>query len=741
MGSGIHARLTRLRRTARAVLWAERGANAAAPATLLLLGYLALALFGLTAPWAFTAVLLLAAASLVWAFRRVTAPTDSEIDRRIESAGNLPHRPLAALSDTPALGAERIWAAHLRRIEAQLAGIPEHRLLRPTAFATTRDPFSLRAAILLLLAVGLVFSSDNIGARLTAALTWPRPFAAPTLTVWLTPPAYTGLAPTLLTPDLPMSTLTGTRISVIENGATAAIRYNGTKLSATYLSPHDKRADAILAASGTLTVGAWWHRLASYSITVTPPVPPTITLASPVLGPDGASVNLAWTAADPYGLANLSETLAPASAPHALPETAALPTALGAGTARLDVHDSPYAGLLVSITLRAENLAGASASTPPATITLPAATDADPTAAALRALRQQLALDPAHSAEIAHHLSALAAAPRSPITYAADLQLAALAASLHATPPRDAITRMLALTRQIDAGPAYAANQALAAASSALLKTLQNGSPDPATLAKLLNDLQNALATKMSAAAAPAGGGPTQTLNTNSLNDLAQKIAADEAAGRTAQAQAEMQQLQKELSELQNARPMTAADAAKAAAESQAASALGQTIQGEGQLRDKTGQGAATPDDQGRLDTALQTIRKNLSKAGLPDVAGLVDAHIAMQAAQADLANGDNEAAAAAQAAAITAMQGAAAALAAATANQLGIGQGQGDDPLQTDAPNGNGFDTNANGLTIPGANPADAIQQEIMRRDSNPALPPAAHHYLHRLLTPDDSP
>jgi hypothetical protein len=54
------------------------------------------------------------------------------------------------------------------------------------------------------------------------------------------------------------------------------------------------------------------------------------------------------------------------------------------------------------------------------------------------------------------------------------------------------------------------------------------------------------------------------------------------------------------------------------------------------------------------------------------------------------------------------------------------------------DDPNGDGEDLFSPGLVVPGANPADAIQQEIIHLDADPSLPAATHDYLRRLLTPD---
>jgi hypothetical protein len=109
--------------------------------------------------------------------------------------------------------------------------------------------------------------------------------------------------------------------------------------------------------------------------------------------------------------------------------------------------------------------------------------------------------------------------------------------------------------------------------------------PDSATLKKLLQAMHDALSQHISALQ-PAGQLPpdAQKLDMSGLDRMAQKIAADEAAGHTEQAAQELQQLQKILSELAAAKPMTAAQLAAAAAAAQAGDAISQMTQGESTL-------------------------------------------------------------------------------------------------------------------------------------------------------------
>src|ERR1700731_3624985 len=115
--------LSRLRRLAACVLWVEVLLRALAPACGIFLGYVVLALFGVGSGWLFAATLVLTLASLGWEGSRFRVPGGADVDRRIEAASGLKHRPLAALQHVPAtagaMGAE-IWRAHQARMAQTL---------------------------------------------------------------------------------------------------------------------------------------------------------------------------------------------------------------------------------------------------------------------------------------------------------------------------------------------------------------------------------------------------------------------------------------------------------------------------------------------------------------------------------------------------------------------------------------------------------------------------------------------
>ena len=588
--------LSRLRRSAACVLWIEVLLRALAPACGIFLAYVVLALFGLGSGWLFAAALVLALGGLAWEGRKFHVPTSMEIDRRIEAASGLRHHPLAALQDVPAIGGAvgaEIWQAHQARIALMLT---QARAGWPMPFAAAKDPFSLRALLLLLLVLGVVMAGPNCLNRLSAGLTLPAwPFGGPQVNVWVTPPGYARQAPFLLEPGQKVTVLTGSKVTVILDGSVDAIRFGETKLPGSRLGPDSRRAEGVVKASVVLTIGPWWHRLAQWGVTVVAPSAPVVVLEP--LSLEANRLKLRWNAKDSYGLASLTAVMRPLGYNRALAEGATLPAATGEASATLDARESPYSGMTVAVTLQAANLAGVRAASQPQMVTLPPLELHDPTAMVLGVIRRALALRPEQGPVIAGEMMRVAEAPPSAISYAADAQLAMLAAALatHGTGAEAAVRRLLLLMQQIEAGPDFGPSQALAQAVQKLLQALEHGPPDADTLNKLLAAMQQALAQHLAAAqATPPAQQGQQSFDSSMLNQMAAQIASDEKAGRTQQAQAELQQLAQALRALQNARPMTAAEAAQAKAAGQAAQGLAKLMQSQASLLNQTTQGNAT---------------------------------------------------------------------------------------------------------------------------------------------------
>ena len=122
-------------------------------------------------------------------------PARAEALARVDAL--LPGRPLAALGDRQAVGADdaasaALWRAHLARMADRAATA---RAVPPDLQLARRDPFGLRYVALLTLVVGLVFGS--VWRAGTVATLGPGTGVVlaqgPAWEGWIEPPAHTGL--------------------------------------------------------------------------------------------------------------------------------------------------------------------------------------------------------------------------------------------------------------------------------------------------------------------------------------------------------------------------------------------------------------------------------------------------------------------------------------------------------------------------------------------------------------------
>lgn len=133
------------------------------------------------------------------AFRPISG---EDAARRVESASGLKHRPLTALFDRPAAerlspDAQTLWLAHITRA---LQSTERLAVGAPKPGVAGLDQLGLRFMPVLVLFVGVLLGGADPWPRLLRALS-PTGGVADTrlvrMDLWITPPAYTGLAPSV----------------------------------------------------------------------------------------------------------------------------------------------------------------------------------------------------------------------------------------------------------------------------------------------------------------------------------------------------------------------------------------------------------------------------------------------------------------------------------------------------------------------------------------------------------------
>lgn len=759
-GSDLRPALRRKRALARSVLLFERTWPALWPPLGVIGLYAAFGLLdgpALLPPWLRTVLVLavLACAGvLAWrGLRQVRVPGASDADRRLERDTGLAHRPLAALDDRPALGGDpagdALWQAHLARVAAQVSRL---HLARPSPGLAARDLRALRGGLVVLLAAALIVAGVDAPGRLGRAA-WPglpsgSPGAAPEVHAWATPPAYMGLPPVLLRPDVDTASLpAGSHLTISVTGVTGApsLALGGATVPFRALDAASWQVEEELHADGRLVVKSGWDReLAAWRVSLIPDLPPTVAFTAPpgpapgpVVAGSAGSVRFPWRGADDYGVTSLQAELRLRDRPDTEPVVIPVPLE-GAprsarGTLTQDLTSHPWAGLDVVARLVAKDAINQAGQSDDASFTLPEREFHHPVAAAIVAIRKALSVHPETRAEAAEALDALAAEPgKFDNSASVLLNLDAAAALLRrgrlpgALP--DAQARMWALALAIEEGDAERTEKALAAAERALQDALekqpsQDRDAQQAEISKQMRDLDEALQRHLQALADEArrnGVKPTdpqgQPLANRELDRLMQQLRDAANGGRLDDAKQRLAQLEQMLRQMEASRP--GSDAQRQASESrqqqgrEQMGAVQDMVQREGALLDHTQRRAkpSTPtastrpdsgNDQERAADARSQTALRLALGELMQQFGeltgkvpepLSDADVAMRGAAQALGAGQDTVAQAAERKAIEALQRGSDSMSqqmAAMGIQVAPGNGKGGEGNEQDGPGG----------------------------------------------------
>ncbi len=425
-----HANLAGARWRAGLVLRIEALVPALGPSAAIAGLWMAAALFGLLTvlpPLVAAPVTLAAlAACLVLAARRVRTletPPVARIDRRLELASRLPHRPLAALADRRAAGAAALWDTHQARLAGSLgqlrAGWP-HPALAP------HDRWGLRFIVPAALLAGFLVAREDAGALLLAAAApgiAPVPGPAGNLQAWISPPAFTGMAPIFLhagsgeTARVPEgSVLTASLTGSAATPHLAGGRHKAARFAS--LGDGSFQLAETLDRSGAIRIRQGGHLVASWNVTVIPLGAPAVSwTASPGPARGGWRTALPWRVAYPYGVASLTAELRPVGVPNTPPITITIPLDGdphdASGTETPDLSASPFAGSDVDATLVARDTRGATGRSDTRRFTLPARPFRNPLARAVVDARRRLAQHPDDHDTVAADLEALGGVPHA----------------------------------------------------------------------------------------------------------------------------------------------------------------------------------------------------------------------------------------------------------------------------------------------------------------------------------------
>ncbi len=354
------------------------------------------------------------------------------VDRRLEQAGGVHHRPLTVIEDKlsqmrqPAATAA-LWKLNKEQALDSLKGL---RLPRPKPLIAALDPGALRILAVLIAFIGFIAAGPQAVPRLKQGL-FPYAFggktaAFPDVSIWITPPAYTGLQPVVINggkTDKPIAIPEG---SIIK--ARAGHGWGHPRLSMGDASlPFAKLDDGNWGIETPIRPGT--HIVIRQAFTKRADIGYKYLVdQKPEIEMKGDPETLLkgqWqfntSLKDDYGVTTLTlhMKLDPAAgdAPLGKPVDDIRPvmTQGGVATAMKPVYDMTWhtwAGLPVIVTLEARDYKGQSATTPPIKLKLPERPFRTPVAQEIISLRKRLTWTPEASAlNVAFGLETLMSKP------------------------------------------------------------------------------------------------------------------------------------------------------------------------------------------------------------------------------------------------------------------------------------------------------------------------------------------
>ncbi|HMR31606.1 MAG TPA: TIGR02302 family protein [Geminicoccaceae bacterium] len=367
-------------------------------------------------------------------------PSRDEALARIERDSGVRHQPLRALED--ALPSEladprtrRLWEAHRRRL---LGGLDRLKLAAPRSDLPRRDPWALRAALLLLVAVSLVDAGGLAGKRLADAFRLGRSAAAAvtplSVSLWITPPAYTGRPPKGVEAPPPRSAADEADAPprqplVVPAGSVALAQLHHLPAQAQaevpqlalddaetafeWLGGGSAEARLSLDKDGSLAIRlADGTEMAHWIVDAVPDQPPTVSFVDPPKPTLRGVLRFNYLAEDDYGVVDLGVLLAPSGRDDETERLAlAKPTGqqprLASGS-YLDLTAHPLAGLPVTMRLEAIDSVGQVGRSDPLELILPERAFKHPLARAVIEQRKTLMSSPQRQREVSVRLGLLA---------------------------------------------------------------------------------------------------------------------------------------------------------------------------------------------------------------------------------------------------------------------------------------------------------------------------------------------
>jgi uncharacterized protein (TIGR02302 family) len=587
-------------------------------------------------------------------FGLLRMPATDEGLRRLDRGSGLRHRPATAIADELAVTSKdpyslALWNAH---VERALRAARVLKAGKPSPRVAWRDPYALRALVLLAVIATFFAAGGERWHRIAAAFDWhgvvlPANFR---VDAWVEPPGYTGKPPLVLPGIHPGETAAalppGEGPFAVPVNSTLIVRSTGDinlDLSGSGgVTPSKEAVHApagtvehrfTIAATGAVTLRGAGEDLV-WPFNAIPDKPPTIELTKDPQQQSRGSLLLSYRLEDDYGVTQAEATFvrqdepaAPGGAIHqprhplygppdfplTLPQAR---TKNGVGQTIKDLTDHPWAGAAVTMTLVAHDDGGNVGKSDAVTFTLPQRLFVKPLARALVEQRRDLAMDANTRPQVLAALDALAIAPEK-FTPDAGVYLGlrsifwSLVRAETDDDLRDVVARLWQMAVDIEDGDVSDAQQALRNAENALQQALEHGASD-AEIQALMDQLRAAMDRYMQALAEQLRNNGQQlsrpldpnapVMSQRDLQNMLNRLENLAKSGAKGAAQALLQQLDQMMENLQMATPDMNGDESEEMSE---LDQLGDMIRQQQDLRDRTfkqgqNQQDSQPGQQGR---------------------------------------------------------------------------------------------------------------------------------------------
>jgi uncharacterized protein (TIGR02302 family) len=560
----------------------------------------------------------------------VRFPSAAEGLRRLDRDSGLAHRPATAIADELAVTSSdpvslALWRAHVERAIAAARGLKAG---WPMPHLALRDPFAVRALVLVLVVATFVAAGNDRGKRIAAAFNWQGALGVQNYRIdaWVTPPTYTGRAPVILPGLHPGEPARAASAFVVPTGSILVVRSSGAPSLEVAVKggladdpagvptpPAGTREHRFVIAGQGETVLRGVGNDVTWTFQVVPDKAPTITLVKEPEPQARGALQLQYRIEDDYGVVDAQATFerkdsttpsgktprplygAP-NFPLVLPQAR---TRNGAAQTTKDLSDHPWAGVDVAMTLLARDEAGNEGRSEPTDMRLPQRPFGKPLARALIEQRRILALDAEAKPLVLSALDALTIAPdqfipESGIYLGLRSIFHQLTRARTDDQLRDVVGRLWTMAVTIEDGNVSDAEAALRQAQGALRQALERGATDE-ELKKLMDQLRAALDKFMQALLEQMQKNPQQAqradpnarnLRPQDLKSMLDRIENLARSGAKDAARRMLEELNSILENLQTARPgqMGEQDDDMMSALDE----LGDMIRKQQQLRDRT---------------------------------------------------------------------------------------------------------------------------------------------------------